>query len=244
MTQNIEIDLKKVRNNKSIIITVVLLILFVLAVFYSIIVGNKYFVPEADKDQSSSKTWKKNLQKNEPELLKALTSPQIKLEEPLIKLVEPQIKLTEPQVSLEQPQIKQEEPQNVPEKSILPPKKSIEGISDYRNYLYNVNDLIVKFLEDRDYQKQINQVQARELPSEITKILLSMEYYREHYLLESVDTVRVFPITGSWLEKFIKIKKKSDLTIQKEKLKTEIISNLKLFTEYFYSEKLQQEFVE
>lgn len=230
MTQNIEIDLKKVRNNKSIIITVVLLILFVLVVFYSIVVNNKYFIPESDKDQNSSKVWEKNLQKNEPDFLKALTSPQTKLEEPLINIVEQKIKLAESQ-------IKKEEPQNVSE-------KSIKGISDYRNYLYNVNDLIVRFLEDKDYQTQINQVQTRELPSEITKILLSMEYYRDHYLLENVDTVRVFPTTGSWLEKFIKVEKKTDITVQKEKLRAEIAANLKLFTEYFYSEKLQQKFIE
>lgn len=222
MTQNIEIDLKTVRNNKSIVITIILLILFVLAVFYSLISGGKYSISEADKDQNNSKTWKRNIQRNESEPSKALDSPQTKIEERKTNL---------------------EEPQNVPEKSVLS-QKPIKGISDYRNYLYNANDLIVKFLEDRDYQTQINQVQTIELPSEITEILLSMEYYREHYLLDRVDTIRIFPITGSWLEKFIKIEKKSDITIQKEKLKAEIIANLKLLTEYFYSVKLQQEFVE
>lgn len=243
MTQNIEIDLKKVRNNKSIIITVVLLILFVLAIFYSLIAGNKHFFSEADKDQNSSKTWKKNIQKNEPDLLKALTLPQIKVEGPQVKLEELQIKLAEQLIKLEKPKTNLEEPLNAPEKPILV-KNPIEGISDYRNYLYNVSDLIVRFIEDRDYQTQINQIQTIELPSEITKILLSMEYYREHYLTNTVATVRVFPVANSWLEKFIKIEKKSDISIQKEELKAEITANLKLFMEYFYSEKLQQKFVE
>jgi hypothetical protein len=229
MTQNIEIDLKKVRNNKSIIITVVLLILFVLAIFYSLIAENKYFFSEADKDQNSSKTWKKDTQENEPDLLKALTLPQIKVESPQIKLAEQLIKLEQPKTNVEKP--------------LNAPEKPIEGISDYRNYLYNVSDLIVRFLEDRDYQTQINQVQTIELPSEITKILLSMEYYREHYLT-NVARVKVFPVANSWLEKFIKIEKKSDITTKKEELKAEIKTNLKLFMEYFYSEKLQQKFVE
>lgn len=216
MTQNIEIDLKKVSNNKSIIITIILLILFALAIFYSMVVDNKYFVPQMPNDQVTTKTWEKNLQKNEPELLKALTP--------------------EKQTGIEKVQ-------NAPQNPTLP-EKSTDGLNNYRNYLYNVNDLIVRFLENKDFKMQINQLQTLELPAEITKIMLNMEHYRENYLDNSDEAIRIFPTKGSWLEKFIKIEKKSDITIQKDKLKAEIISGLKLFTEYFYSEKLQQKFIE
>ncbi len=215
MTKNIEIDLKKVRNHKSIIITLILLLLFAIAIFYLIIVGNEYFQPKIVNNVPNTPTWEKNLQKQEPELLKTIV--------PL-------------QTKLEQPQAIEENPIVI--------AKTPEGIGAYRNYLYNLNELIIRFFEERDYIVQINYLQTKELPIEITKILLNMKLYSTNYIQRNDEIVRVFPMQGSWLEQLIKIEKKSDNTIHKEKLKEEIIASLKLLTEYCYSEKFQQKFVE
>ncbi|BFD45862.1 MAG: hypothetical protein DMENIID0002_05080 [Rickettsia endosymbiont of Sergentomyia squamirostris] len=124
-----------------------------------------------------------------------------------------------------------------PESSKPPPNYSI--------YLLSVNLLVMNFLQDKDYTQQIRQIETVELPTKIKNILLDLHNYNENYLLNnSLGLVKIFPKANCWIEKFIKIERKSSFTKDKEKLKLRIIGNLDFFINFFYSEELQQKFVE
>ncbi|WP_341757839.1 hypothetical protein [Candidatus Tisiphia endosymbiont of Ditula angustiorana] len=124
-----------------------------------------------------------------------------------------------------------------PEPSKTPP--------NYTIYLLSVNLLVMNFLQDKDYTQQIRQIETVELPTKIKNILLDLHNYNENYLLNnSLGLVKIFPKANCWIEKFIKIERKSSFTKDKEKLKLRIIGNLDFFINFFYSEELQQKFVE
>lgn len=124
-----------------------------------------------------------------------------------------------------------------PEPSKTPP--------NYTIYLLSVNLLVMNFLQDKDYMQQIRQIKTVELPTKIKNILLDLHNYNENYLLNnSLGLVNIFPKANCWIEKFIKIERKSSFTKDKEKLKLRIIGNLDFFINFFYSEELQQKFVE
>ncbi|WP_341754186.1 hypothetical protein [Candidatus Tisiphia endosymbiont of Dioctria rufipes] len=116
---------------------------------------------------------------------------------------------------------------------------------NYTIYLLSVNLLVMNFLQDKDYTQQIRQIETVELPTKIKNILLDLHNYNENYLLNnSLGLVKIFPKANYWIEKFIKIERKSSFTKDKEKLKLRIIGNLDFFINFFYSEELQQKFVE
>ncbi|WP_341762054.1 hypothetical protein [Candidatus Tisiphia endosymbiont of Thecophora atra] len=124
-----------------------------------------------------------------------------------------------------------------PESSKPPP--------NYTIYLLSVNLLVMNFLQDKDYTQQIRQIETVKLPTKIKNILLDLHNYNENYLLNnSLGLIKIFPKANCWIEKFIKIERKSSFTKDKEKLKLRIIGNLDFFINFFYSEELQQEFVE
>ncbi|MFU7500437.1 MAG: hypothetical protein ACJBCI_01860 [Candidatus Tisiphia sp.] len=116
---------------------------------------------------------------------------------------------------------------------------------NYSIYLLSVNLLVMNFLQDKDYTQQIRQIETIELPTKIKNTLLDLHNYNENYLLNnSLGLIKIFPKANCWIEKFIKIERKSSFTKDKEKLKLRIIGNLDFFINFFYSEELQQEFVE
>lgn len=123
--------------------------------------------------------------------------------------------------------------------------KSSKPPTNYSIYLLSVNLLVINLLQDKDYTQQIRQIETIELPTKIKNILLDLHNYNENYLLNnSLGLVQIFPKANCWIEKFIKIERKSSFTKDKEKLKLRIIGNLDFFINFFYSEELQQKFVE
>lgn len=124
------------------------------------------------------------------------------------------------------------------------PKFAKQAVDNYRNYLYNVNLLVSKFLQDSDYTGQIYQIETIKLPQEITNILIDLTNYNQKILSDNDENIiKIFPQTNCWIKKFIKIEKKSSAIKDKEMLKSKIIAKLDFFINFFYSENLQQEFV-
>lgn len=118
--------------------------------------------------------------------------------------------------------------------------KSSKPPPNYTIYLLSVNLLVINFLQDKDYTQQIRQIETVELPTKIKNILLDLHNYNENYSLNnSLGLVKIFPKANCWIEKFIKIERKSSFTKDKEKLKLRIIGNLDFFINFFYSEELQ-----
>ncbi len=119
------------------------------------------------------------------------------------------------------------------------------NLGNYRNYLLNVNLLVANFLQDKDYTSQINQIETIILPKEIKNILFDLANYYNNYLANNdQNMIKIFPANNCWIDKFIKIEKKSPNSKDREIMRSKIIMNLESFVNFFYSEKLQQEFVE
>ncbi|MCC8417436.1 MAG: hypothetical protein LN588_02775 [Rickettsia endosymbiont of Bryobia graminum] len=116
---------------------------------------------------------------------------------------------------------------------------------DYRNYLFNVNLLISHFLQDKNFSEQILKIQSIELPIEIQNTLINLQNYNDNYLTKGDEkSIKIFPKNIPWVEKFIKIEKQAPLNQEQMNLKQKIMEQLDSFINFFYSEKLQQKFVE
>ncbi|MFV9834720.1 MAG: palindromic element RPE2 domain-containing protein, partial [Rickettsia aeschlimannii] len=114
---------------------------------------------------------------------------------------------------------------------------------DYINYLLNVNLLIYNFMQDKDYSKELRIVKSRLLSQDIRNILNNLEAYNNYLFSKSSSTEVIFPTNHKWLEKFIKIEKKTSAMMIKEQDKALILENLNYLINFLYSEKFMQEFV-
>ncbi|MFY9589717.1 hypothetical protein [Rickettsia endosymbiont of Halotydeus destructor] len=121
----------------------------------------------------------------------------------------------------------------------IPTTKNDFNINGYRGYLLNVNLLIFNFLQDKSYNKELQAIEIISLPTEIKNILADLNNYNNNYLLDKIeDSEKVFPTDRYlWLEKFIKIEKKSPAKKEQEKLHVDIMKKLEFFINFFYSEK-------
>ncbi|AFB21025.1 palindromic element RPE2 domain-containing protein [Rickettsia canadensis] len=114
----------------------------------------------------------------------------------------------------------------------------------YIHYLLNVNLLVYNFMQDKDYSKELRIVKSHLLPQDIRNILNNLEAYNNNYLFsKSSSTQVIFPTHHKWLEKFIKIEKKSSGMIIKEQDKNLILEKLNYLIDFLYSEKFMQEFI-
>ncbi|WP_342269565.1 hypothetical protein [Rickettsia endosymbiont of Orchestes rusci] len=126
----------------------------------------------------------------------------------------------------------------IPPIPVVPTASINFDINDYRNYLLNVNLLIFNFLQDQNYTKQLQAIEIISLPPEIKNILADLNRYNNNYLLGKIaSTEKIFPVNYRWLEKFIKIEKKSSAEKEKEQLHAAILEKLEFFINFFYSEK-------
>lgn len=124
-----------------------------------------------------------------------------------------------------------------------PEKKSlIENLTDYRMYVANAGELIVRFLEHENYSEQLGKFKAAKLPDEITEIVKMME---EHLTLldESLTPRQIFPVNSKSLEKLIKVTKTNDAFQKRLELESKITEKLKILTSYIYSPGLQEQFL-
>ncbi|WP_341789466.1 hypothetical protein [Rickettsia endosymbiont of Polydrusus tereticollis] len=117
-------------------------------------------------------------------------------------------------------------------------------INDYRHYLLNVNLLIFNFLQDQNYTKQLQAIEIISLPPEIKNILADLNSYNNNYLLNKIaNSEKIFPTNYLWLEKFIKIEKKSSAEKEKEQLHIAILAKLEFFINFFYSDNFKEKFI-
>ncbi|WP_341764006.1 hypothetical protein [Candidatus Tisiphia endosymbiont of Beris chalybata] len=129
------------------------------------------------------------------------------------------------------------------------PHKNTKSVStfqnDYRNYLMTINLLTANFLQGKHYREQIYKIQEIELPPDIQNILEELLNYHEHYLFNNNAKIeKIFPLYTCWLEKFIKVERTTLLHKDQEILKHRIMTQLDFLINYFYSQKFQQKFIE
>jgi hypothetical protein len=115
----------------------------------------------------------------------------------------------------------------------------------YRRFLFDINILVLNFFQDKVYTEQINEVNKVKLPENMKAILDSLNEYNAKFLINpNYQPQRIFPINSKLIEKFIRIEQESSSAKEKKNLRAHIIENLESFIGFFYSDKLQQEFIE
>ena len=118
-------------------------------------------------------------------------------------------------------------------------------LKSYRDFLLNINILVSNFFRDKEYTDQLNKIKNVKLPENIEPIFNSLNEYNEKFLISpNYQPKRIFPINSKLIEKFLKIEQESPSAKEKKDLKAYIVQNLDNFISFFYSDKLQQEFIE
>lgn len=118
----------------------------------------------------------------------------------------------------------------------------IENLNNYRLYISNTNELIIRFLRNENYNEQLAKLKLVKLPNEISEIVKMME---EHVALsdDTLTSKQIFPVNSTSLEKFIKVIKTNACFQRRSELEAKITKKLKIFTSYIYSSDLQEQFL-
>lgn len=217
--QKSETNIIKVRRNNPIIFTIILVVLFAISVTYMTFLNNKKTDSELSNNTAIQET--------------STTNISIPPSSDIANLEE--------NVPQEDNNLNQE---NFSVSTSLnhQPEQYKTTTNVYSNYLLSINLLVMNFLQDKDYTRQLYQIETTELPAKIKNILIDLHNYNKNYLFDNnLGLVQIFPKADCWIKQFIKIEKKSSNLKDKEKLKLKIIRNLDYFINFFYSEELQQE---
>lgn len=218
----------KVRSNNPFILTIILIILFIISIsymaFYKSELFNKKVVPLKEPVENNT------IIHHIPER----ANKQMGNEQNIIK--------DQNYSQITPPPEENSVIANIPIKSPEPIRPNFDK---YRNYLLNVNLLVSNFLQDKDFSEQLLKIHRLELPIEIQNIIENLQNYNDHFLIDREKNVtRIFPKNIPWVEKFIKIEKQHTSKQEQRDLKKKIIEQLDNFVNFFYSEKLQQKFIE
>ena len=119
-------------------------------------------------------------------------------------------------------------------------KCSWEGFNDYKKFLDNANQLVIKLYEGLDYGHELSQFKTIVHPQAIQVIL---ENFDNFLVKNSAQDQQVIYPLGGFLSHFITVTKKKE-TITAHKAREQLIeNNIQPFTEYLYSDILQEKFV-
>jgi hypothetical protein len=119
-------------------------------------------------------------------------------------------------------------------------KCSWEGFNDYKRFLDNANQLVIKLYEGLDYGQELTKFKTVVHPQEIQLIL---ENFDNFLVKNSAQDQQVIYPLGGFLSHFITVTKKKD-TITAHKAREQLIANnVQPFIEYLYSDILQEQFV-
>ncbi len=117
-------------------------------------------------------------------------------------------------------------------------------LDEYRLYLANANKLISNFRDSNPYDAELKKLKSHKFPAHIKKIVALLDEYKPYLLEENpIEPIEIKPFDSALLSKFIKIKKIPLQNEQQRALKQDIEMRLKIFTEYLYSDDLQNSFV-
>lgn len=232
----------KIRSNNPIIFTVILITLFLLSVSYMAFYNIGLFNHNHNVINIPKTATKETDQKIATNL--KITTPNINYPQPVVEnYPDSQTAQTITPAPIAPPSITTPSIATPSIATFYTPQKDIEvSFNDYRNYLFNINLLMLNFLQDKIYTQQIEKIVLTDLPQEIKNIIVDLLNYNEHYLLGS-QIEQISPTTFRWIEKFIKIEKKP-YNQDKKVLKQRIIENLEFFLNFFYSPQFQQKFIE
>lgn len=118
-----------------------------------------------------------------------------------------------------------------------------ETIDAYREFLFNTNQLIVKFLTDQPFTSYLNEVEIIEMPKNIYKIINNMQKLDQlKQQISNNDSISSSSFSKI-LHNFVKIKKIPKESAEIESLRQNIRQNLSFLIEFFYSQEVQNSFI-
>lgn len=114
----------------------------------------------------------------------------------------------------------------------------------YRVFLANADKMISKFRNNENYENELKHISEIEHPEEIKDILNMLKIYNDQLVQEhnSTQEIILFP-ENKFLSKLFKITKISEEDNQNIKMKKQIHEKLKIFSNYIYTEELQDKFL-
>lgn len=118
--------------------------------------------------------------------------------------------------------------------------------NDYRMYISNANRLIEKYKLGESFLPELKIFKEHIHPAHINETIKLLESYNtllENDSLDNADENKSDSIQVKLLEKFVKIKKIEPVDAKLVKIKSDIDKRLEVFTNYIYSQKLQDSLV-
>lgn len=119
-------------------------------------------------------------------------------------------------------------------------KCSLQEVNNYKRFLSNATQLLVKLYEGMDYDKELTEFREVVHPPEIQLILENFDNFLVKDSAENNSVI--YPLNGL-LSHFITVTKKNE-TVAMRKAREQLINNdMKTFIEYLYSDILEEKFI-
>ena len=118
--------------------------------------------------------------------------------------------------------------------------------NDYRMFISNASKLIEKYKAGESFLPEMKIFKEHIHPAHINETIKLLESYNtllENDSLDNADEIKSDSIQVKLLEKFVKIKKIEPEDSKLVKIKSDIDKRLEVFTNYIYSQKLQDSLV-
>lgn len=119
-------------------------------------------------------------------------------------------------------------------------KCSLQEVNDYKQFLFNATQLVVKLYEGIDYHQELTKFREVVHPPEIQVIL---ENFDNSLMRESArNNSVIYPLNG-FLSHFVTVTKTNE-TVAVHKAREQLIkNNMQTFIEYLYSDILEEKFI-
>lgn len=117
------------------------------------------------------------------------------------------------------------------------------NLNDYRIFLANMNEMMIKFSKDADYSNNLAIITQIDFPPRIKEIIEMLEAYNKMIEGERSKSEQVLLFNSNLFEKFLKITKESPSHTKMKELKIKIEKNVDLLNDYIFSSDLQEMFL-
>jgi hypothetical protein len=119
----------------------------------------------------------------------------------------------------------------------------LNNLNDYRIYLANAQELVIKFYTDIDYSENLAIIKQLSLPQEVEEIISMLEAYNNMMRIPNDDSEKVLLFNTDIFEKFIKIRKETPADNEKKKLRMTLENKIWLLSGYIFSPEMQEAFL-
>lgn len=119
-------------------------------------------------------------------------------------------------------------------------KCSLEDLNSYKRFLANASQLVIKLYEGLNYEKELAEFRAIDHPPAIQ---VTIENFANFLMKDRAQNQGPTYQLGGFFSHFITVKKQKETVIAHKAREQLIENNMQSFTEYLYSDILQEKFV-